>query len=486
MSRTVFSSGKQNAKQKSIIPQGFSAAAQKPCIFWKGVYILEKNNVLGTESIGKLMLRLSIPTIAAQLVNLLYNIVDRMYVGRIEGIGSLALAGLGVTFPIIMLISAFAQLAGLGAPRASISMGAGNYKQAEKYLGNSTLLLVIFSVILSVVFFFTKDSILMIFGASENTLPYASEYISVYLIGTIFVQLTLGLNMFITNQGFTKTSMLTVCIGAVLNIILDPIFIFAFNMGVKGAALATIISQGVSCIWVLKFLTGKKTILKLKLSLLKPDKRIIISILTLGISPFVMQATECLIQLTFNKGMITYGNDMYVAIMSVLFSIMQLVWMPLSGFSQGVQPIISFNFGAKNIERVKKTFRMQFTASVIFSLVAVAMVELFPSVFLGLFTNDTELINQGSSALRLFMVGMSIMGAQNACQQTFIALGEAKTSMFLACLRKVILLFPLAIIIPMVTGLGVWGLFLAEPISDVTAVCVTVTMFAFRSKKLLK
>ena len=450
------------------------------------MYILENNNVLATESIGKLMLRLSIPTIAAQLVNLLYNIVDRMYVGRIEGIGSLALAGLGVTFPIIMLISAFAQLAGMGAPRASISMGAGNYKQAEKYLGNSALLLVIFSVILSVVFFFTKDSILMIFGASENTLPYASEYISVYLIGTIFVQLTLGLNMFITNQGFTKTSMLTVCIGAVLNIILDPVFIFVFNMGVKGAALATIISQAVSCIWVLKFLTGKKTMLKLRLSLLKPDKRIIISILTLGISPFVMQATECLIQLTFNKGMITYGNDMYVAIMSVLFSIMQLVWMPLSGFSQGVQPIISFNFGAKNIERVKKTFRMQFTASVIFSLTAVALVELFPSVFLGLFTNDTELIAKGSSALRLFMAGMSIMGAQNACQQTFIALGEAKTSMFLACLRKIILLFPLALIIPIITGLGVWGLFLAEPVSDVTAVCVTVTMFAFRSKKLLK
>lgn len=450
------------------------------------MYILENNNVLATESIGKLMLRLSIPTIAAQLVNLLYNIVDRMYVGRIEGIGSLALAGLGVTFPIIMLISAFAQLAGMGAPRASISMGAGNYKQAEKYLGNSALLLVIFSVILSVVFFFTKDSILMIFGASENTLPYASEYISVYLIGTIFVQLTLGLNMFITNQGFTKTSMLTVCIGAVLNIILDPVFIFVFNMGVKGAALATIISQAVSCIWVLKFLTGKKTMLKLRLSLLKPDKRIIISILTLGISPFVMQATECLIQLTFNKGMITYGNDMYVAIMSVLFSIMQLVWMPLSGFSQGVQPIISFNFGAKNIERVKKTFRMQFTTSVIFSLAAVALVELFPSVFLGLFTNDTELIAKGSSALRLFMAGMSIMGAQNACQQTFIALGEAKTSMFLACLRKIILLFPLALIIPIITGLGVWGLFLAEPVSDVTAVCVTVTMFAFRSKKLLK
>ena len=447
---------------------------------------MEKNSYLGTESPGKLIIRLSLPTVAAQLVNLLYNIVDRIYVGRIPGIGSLALAGLGVTFPIIMLVSAFAMLAGMGASRASIAMGAGDYKKAEKYLGNSALLLIIFAVILSIVFLITKDRILMIFGASSNTLPYASDYISVYLIGTIFVQLSLGLNMFITNQGFSTKSMLTVCLGAVLNIVLDPVFIFVFGMGVKGAALATIISQFASCVWVLVFLTGKKTILKLRLRTMAPDIRIIGSILALGVSPFVMQSTECIIQLTFNKGMITYGNDMYVAIMSVLFSIMQLVWMPLSGFAQGVQPIIGYNYGAKNIARVKKTFGIQFAASLLFSLSAVALVELFPGFFLWLFSNDPELISQGSSALRLFMIGMSLMGAQNACQQTFIALGEAKTSVFLACLRKIILLFPLAVIIPMVTELGVWGLFLAEPISDVTAVCVTTAMFAFRSRKLLK
>ncbi len=447
---------------------------------------MEKNNNLGTEPLGRLIIKLSLPTVAAQLVNLLYNIVDRIYVGRIPEVGSLALAGLGVTFPIIMLVSAFAMLAGMGASRASIAMGAGDYKKAEKYLGNSTLLLIIFSIILSVVFFITKDRILMIFGASENTLPYASDYISVYLVGTIFVQLTLGLNMFITNQGFSTTSMLTVCLGAVLNIVLDPVFIFLFDMGVKGAALATIISQCASCIWVLVFLTGKKTILKLQLKTMIPDLKIMVSIITLGVSPFVMQATECIIQLTFNKGMISYGNDMYVAIMSVLFSIMQLVWMPLSGFAQGVQPIIGYNYGAKKIDRVKKAFSIQFISSLIFSLAAVALVELFPGFFLGLFSNDPELISQGSSALRLFMAGMSLMGAQSACQQTFIALGEAKTSMFLACLRKIILLFPLAIIIPIITDLGVWGLFLAEPISDVTAVCVTVAMFAVRSRKLLK
>ena len=445
-----------------------------------------KNNALGTEPIGRLIVKLSLPTVAAQLVNLLYNIVDRIYVGRIPEVGSLALAGLGVTFPIIMLVSAFAMLAGMGAPRASIAMGAGNYEKAEKYLGNSTLLLIIFSIILSVVFFITKDPILMIFGASENTLPYASDYISVYLIGTIFVQLTLGLNMFITNQGFSKTSMLTVCLGAVLNIVLDPLFIFVFDMGVKGAALATILSQFASCVWVLLFLTGKKTILRIKLRNLIPDISMIGSILALGVSPFVMQATECIIQLTFNKGMITYGNDMYVAVMSVLFSIMQLVWMPLSGFSQGVQPIIGYNYGAGRIDRVKRAFKLQFTASLIFSLCTVALVEIFPGFFLGLFSNDAELISTGSNALRLFMAGMCLMGAQSACQQTFIALGEAKTSMFLACLRKIILLFPLAIIIPMITDLGVWGLYLAEPISDVAAVCVTVAMFAVRSRILLK
>ena len=447
---------------------------------------MDNKTKLGTEPVGKLIMQLSLPSIAAQLVNMLYNIVDRIYVGRIPGEGTLALAGLGVTFPIIMLISAFAMLAGMGAPRASYAMGEGDYKKAEKYLGNSAALLIVFAVILSVVFYITKDRILLAFGASQNTLPYANSYLEIYLIGTVFVQMTLGLNMFITNQGFSKISMLTVCIGAVINIILDPIFIYGFGMGVQGAALATIISQCVSFIWVMRFLAGKKTLIKLKLSAMIPDKNIIGSILALGAAPFVMQSTECLIQLTFNKGMLKYGNDSYVAIMSMLFSIMQLVWMPLTGFSQGVQPIISYNYGAKNIGRVKRAFKLQITINMIFSIVSVAAVELFPGVFLRLFSDDRTIIDMGQNALRLFMAGMWAMGAQSACQQTFVALGEAKISMFLACLRKIILLFPLALIIPAVTGLGVWGLFLAEPISDIIAASVTTSMYYFRSKKILK
>lgn len=441
---------------------------------------------LGTEPVAKLIVSLSLPTIAAQLVNMLYNIVDRMYVGRMPDAGTLALAGLGVTFPITMLVSAFSMLAGMGAPRASYAMGAGDYKKAQRYLGNSAFMLIVFAVLLAVIFYITKEPILLAFGASMNTLPYANDYLSIYLAGTVFVQLTLGLNMFITNQGFSKTSMLTVCIGAVTNIILDPILIYGLHMGVKGAALATVISQGISCIWVLHFLTGKKTIIKLTPKSMKPDKKIIGSILVLGISPFVMQATECLIQLTFNNGIQRYGDDNYMAVMTMLFSIMQLIWMPMSGFSQGVQPITSYNYGAKNIDRVRQCFRIQFTISCIFACTAVAAIELFPGVFLGMFSNKPDIIAAGKNALRIFMGGMWAMGAQSACQQTFVALGEAKISMFLACLRKIFLLLPLALILPAATGLGVWGIFLAEPISDFLAACTTTTMFWFRSKKILR
>ena len=452
---------------------------------YRGDLKMEEKNALGTAPVTGLIFKLAIPTVLAQIVNLLYNIVDRIYVGRIPDIGSLSLAGLGVTFPIILLVSAFAMLAGMGgASRAAVCMGAKDNEKAEQILGNSVMLLVIFSVVLSAVFMATKDWILLTFGASEATLPYASEYITIYLMGTVFVQIALGLNMFITNQGFTKISMMTVCIGAVLNIVLDPIFIYVFGMDVKGAALATIISQAVSCIWVLKFLTGKKTILKIKLKNLRLRKGIVISIISLGISPFIMQATECLIQLTFNNGMLKYGNDLYVALMSILFSMMQLVWMPLQGFSQGALPVIGYNYGAKNITRVKKAFKVQFVVNLTFSIVVIGFVELFPNVFLGLFTNDKELISLGTNATRLFLAGMAVMGAQSACQQTFLALGEAKISMFLACLRKIILLFPLALILPHIASLGVWGLFLAEPVSDFIAATCTTTMFYFRSKKL--
>lgn len=448
---------------------------------------MENQNPLETAPVTKLIFKLAIPTVLAQLVNLLYNIVDRIYVGRIPETGSLSLAGLGVTFPIILLVSAFAMLAGMGgASRAAVKMGAKDNDTAEKILGNSTMLLIIFSVVLASVFMLTKDWILLRFGASEATLPYASDYITIYLVGTVFVQLALGLNMFITNQGFTKTSMLTVCIGAVLNIVLDPIFIYAFGMRVKGAALATIISQAVSCLWVVKFLTGKKTILKIRLKNLKLKKDIVISVLSIGISPFIMQATECLIQLTFNNGMLRYGNDLYVALMSILFSLMQLIWLPLQGFAQGASPVIGYNFGARKIDRVKKAFYVQFIVSIAFSIVTIGMVEMFPNFFLRLFTNDTELIKIGTNTTRLFLAGMAVMGAQSACQQTFLALGEAKTSMFLACLRKIILLFPLALILPHVANMGVWGLLMAEPISDVIAATCTTAMFYWQSKKILR
>lgn len=441
---------------------------------------------MAVQPVGSLLIQLAVPTVLAQLVNLLYNIVDRIYVGRIPGTGSLALAGLGVTFPIIMLISAFAALIGMGgAPRAAIAMGQKDMDGAEKTLGNCVSVLFLLSIVLTAIFLTAKRPVLLMFGASADTLPFADSYITIYLCGTMFVQAALGLNMFITSQGFAKMGMATVCIGAVLNILLDPLFIYGFGLGVQGAALATIISQGVSAIWVLKFLTGKRTILKIRRRFLRPEAKTLLPVLALGLSPFIMQATECLIQLTFNSGMQKYGNDLYVALMAILFSIMQFVWLPVQGLAQGAQPIISYNYGAGNMERVKKTFRLTFIASVAYTVLLIAFIELAPGFFIGLFTNEQTLIEMGRPCLRVFMAGMIIMGAQSACQQTFLALGQAKISMFLALLRKVILLWPLALLIPALTGTGVMGLLVAEPIADVLAVITTTTLFYLRSKTLM-
>lgn len=300
------------------------------------------------------------------------------------------------------------------------------------------------------------------------------------------MQATLGLNLFITNQGFAKTSMATVCIGCGLNIVLDPIFIFVFDMGVKGAALATIISQAVSAAWVLWFLCGKKSILRIQLKNLKLSRSIVGLILSLGVSAFIVPATECLIQLVFNRGMQVYGSDQYVALMSILFSLMQIVFMPLVGFSQGVQPIISYNYGAKRTDRVKKTLKLSFLIGIFFSAVTVGIIMLFPDVFIGLFTPDKALIELGKMPLRIYLCGMAVMGAQAICQLTFLALGQAKHSMFLAALRKIILLLPLALLLPSIGGFSVWGLFLAEPISDIIATTVTVLMFRKKIGLLLK
>ena len=445
---------------------------------------------LGTAPLVPLIFSLALPTALAQLVNMLYNIVDRIYVGHIPGSGSLALAGLGVTYPIIVLITAFSNLIGMGgAPRASVAMGRGDYKTAEKILGNCITLLIVLSVALSVVFTIYGEPVLRAFGASENTLPYAMAYLRIYLMGTIFVQFTLGMTPFITNQGFAKTSMATTCIGAVCNIVLDPVFIYGFNMGVEGAAIATILSQAVSAVWVLIFFTGKRSVLRIRKENLIPAGRTLALVLSLGVSPFLMTATECVIQLAFNTGAATYGGDSAVAIMSILFSVAQIANLPVQGFCQGAQPVVGFNFGARKLERVRQAFKIMLAVSMGVTTVVVGAVELAPQLFLGLFSSDAELIALGTAPLRIYMLGFFFMGAQLACQQTFLGLGEAKISMFIALLRKVILLLPLSLVIPRVFGaLGLSqlvGLYVAEPVSDIiSASTCTILFFAIEWKKL--
>lgn len=445
---------------------------------------------LGTAPLVPLIFSLALPTALAQLVNMLYNIVDRIYVGHIPGSGSLALAGLGVTYPIIVLITAFSNLIGMGgAPRASVAMGRGDYKTAEKILGNCITLLIVLSVVLSVVFTIYGEPVLRAFGASENTLPYAMAYLRIYLMGTIFVQFTLGMTPFITNQGFAKTSMATTCIGAVCNIILDPVFIYGFNMGVEGAAIATILSQAVSAVWVLIFFTGKRSVLRIRKENLIPAGRTLALVLSLGVSPFLMTATECVIQLAFNTGAATYGGDSAVAIMSILFSVAQIANLPVQGFCQGAQPVVGFNFGARKLERVRQAFKIMLAVSMGVTTVVVGAVELAPQLFLGLFSSDAGLIALGAAPLRIYMLGFFFMGAQLACQQTFLGLGEAKISMFIALLRKVILLLPLSLVIPRVFGaLGLSqlvGLYVAEPVSDIiSASTCTILFFAIEWKKL--
>ena len=445
---------------------------------------------LGTAPLVPLIFSLALPTALAQLVNMLYNIVDRIYVGHIPGTGSLALAGLGVTYPIIVLITAFSNLIGMGgAPRASVAMGRGDYKTAEKILGNCITLLIALSVALSVVFTIFGEPVLRAFGASENTLPYAMSYLRIYLLGTIFVQFTLGMTPFITNQGFAGTSMATTCIGAVSNIILDPIFIYGLNMGVEGAAIATILSQAISAVWVLVFFTGKRSVLRIRKVNLIPDGKTLALVLSLGVSPFLMTATECVIQLAFNTGAAAYGGDDAVAIMSILFSVAQIANLPVQGFCQGAQPVVGFNFGARKLERVRKAFTIMLAVSVGITTVVVGAVEIAPQMFLGLFSSDADLIALGTAPLRIYMMGSFFMGAQLACQQTFLGLGEAKISMFVALLRKVILLLPLSIIIPRVFGaMGLSqlvGLYVAEPVSDIiSASTCTILFFAIEWKKL--
>ncbi len=441
---------------------------------------------LGNQSVGRLLFRLALPAITAQLINVLYNIVDRMYIGHIPVTGTDALTGVGVTMPAIMAISAFAALVSMGgAPRASIMMGRGDNGQAERVLGNCTTMLVIMASVLTAVFLIFGRQILMVFGASGNTIGYAWDYMQIYAVGTVFVQLALGLNAFISAQGYAKTSMFTVLIGAVCNIILDPIFIFAFDMGVRGAALATIISQAVSSIWVLKFLTSKKSLLTIRRENLRLCAGIILPCLALGVSPFIMQFTESVLFVCFNSSLLKYGGDIAVGSMTILASVMQFSMLPLQGLTQGAQPIISFNYGAMKAERVKKAFRILLFSCLIYSAALWSVSMFAPRVFASMFTNDSKLIEYSVWAIRIYMASSLLFGAQIACQQAFIALGNAKASIFLALLRKVILLIPLIFILPAFVSDKVMGVFLAEPIADFTAVCVTTVTFLVSFRRLM-
>ena len=444
----------------------------------------DNKNFLGTEPIGKLLFKLSIPTVIAQLINMLYNIVDRIYIGHIPGEGSLALTGVGVCMPIIMIVSAFAALVSSGgAPRASIYMGRRDKESAEHILGNCFALQIIVSIILTVILLIWSKDLLLAFGASQNTISYATDYMRIYAFGTLFVQLTLGMNAFITAQGFTRVSMVSVLIGAICNITLDPVFIFAFHMGVKGAALATVISQAVSTIWVVYFLCSKKTDIHLRKKYMPLNAKVILPCVTLGLAAFIMQASESIVNVCFNSSLLRYGGDIAVGAMTILTSVMQFAMLPLQGIAQGAQPISSFNYGAKNADRVKKTFKLLLITCLTYSTLLWAAVQLVPQVFVSIFTSDASLVEFTAPMLRIYLGGLFLFGIQIACQMTFTSLGKAVNSIVVAVVRKFVLLIPLIYIMPQLAANQTKGVYMAEPIADILAVTFTSVLFAFQFKK---
>ena len=447
----------------------------------------DKKEMLGTAPVGKLLFRLAVPTVIAQLINMLYNIVDRIYIGHIPGVGDLALTGVGVCMPIIMLVSAFAALVSSGgSPRASIFMGKKDMESAEKTLGGCFGLQLIVSAILTMILLVWNREFLLAFGASENTIGYATEYMDVYAIGTVFVQLTLGMNAFVTAQGFTKISMISVIVGAAANIILDPIFIYGLDMGVRGAALATVISQAVSCVWVVAFLCSKRSILRLRPKTFIPSPKIVLPCIALGSAAFIMQASESVISVCFNSSLLNYGGDIAVGAMTILTSVMQFAMLPLQGIAQGAQPISSYNYGAKNGERVKRTFKLLLISCLAYSITLWIAVMLFPKAFVSIFTPDAALIEFAAKALRIYLGGILLFGIQIACQMTFVSLGNAPSSVIVAVVRKFVLLLPLIYIVPNFVSDRTIGVYMAEPIADIIAVTFTAILFTFQFRKALK
>ncbi len=450
----------------------------------KGDSVKEEKAFLGTEPIGKLLVRLAVPTVVAQLINMLYNIVDRIYIGHMPGDGSLALTGVGICMPILMVVSAFAALVGAGgAPRASIAMGKQAKEEAERILGGCFAVQLVISAVLTVVLLIWGEPFLMAFGASSDTISYAVDYLKLYAFGTLFVQLTLGMNAFITAQGFTKVSMLSVTIGAVSNILLDPLFIFGFHMGVRGAALATILSQAISSVWVMSFLLGKKTQLKLKKEYVRIDPKVVLPCLGLGAATFIMQSSESVISVCFNASLQSYGGDVAVGAMTILASVMMFAMLPLQGIGQGAQPIASYNYGAGNAQRVKRTFWLLLICSLTYSVLFWGAVMLWPAQFARMFTPDEELIRFTSGALRIYAAGIGLFGIQMACQMIFTSLGKAVQSIAVAVVRKFVLLLPLIYLLPHLVEDPTMGVYLAEPVSDLIAVTFTSILFFFQFRK---
>lgn len=445
---------------------------------------MTREECMATQSIGRLMVSMTLPSIFAQIINILYSIIDRIYIGHMEGVGANALTGVGVTFCITVFISAFSGFVNSGAaPLAAIWLGKQDREHAEKILGNSVSFLLLCTVVLMAIFYVFQRPFLYQFGASDATIGYAMDYLTIYLAGTLFVEIALGLNAFIICQSQPRTAMFSVLIGAVANIILDPIFIFGLHMGVKGAAVATVISQALSAAWVMAFLMGKKSSLKIRAKFLKPDVGILGSIFSLGISPFIMRATESFISIVLNHGLQTYGGDLHVGALTIMQSVMQLFSAPIGGFTQGMTPIISYNYGAGNFERVRQLYRWMVGLCFGCLLVSTVTTMIFPGFYAGFFTNEPELIALVSRVMPIFMAGMLVFGLQNGIQPTFLALGQAKVSLFIAVLRKIILLIPLAIILP--HFMGVMGVYYAEPVSDVLSATTASVLFLLNIRKIL-
>lgn len=448
---------------------------------------MNKEVNLGKEPVRKLFWVLALPAIISQVINALYNVVDRMYLGHIPEVGAQALTGVGVCFPIIMILSATAFLFGVGgAPRASIYMGKKENEKAEQIMGNCFFSMILVSVVLTILVFVFHEPLLYLFGASENTIGFAARYIRIYSLGTMAVMLTLGMNAFISTQGFSKISMLTVVIGAITNIVLDPIFIFGLNMGVQGAALATVLSQTLSAVWAIHFLRSERSVLRLRKENFKLKKEVMLPCIALGVAPFIMQSTESLLVLCFNSSLLRYGGDLAVGAMTILSSVMQFAMLPIQGMTQGGQPIISYNYGANQLDRVKEAFKIQLFSCITYALLLWIFVMVVPSAFAKIFSSNVELIELTSWAIRIYLFAVPLMGVQIACQQTFIAFGNSKVSAFLAIFRKLIVLIPMIFILPMFLQDKVFAVFLAEPISDTIAVLTTVLLFMINFKKILK